>query len=113
MVKKVKYTPIGNSVSPEATLVQAAIALDVAAQFAVANKSARQMTKVADGWIEMAKALIGLSEEEESGPIPETGPLGFTLPVEEELDGRIDGEEQDGSPSEGFSRNNNQHRRLQ
>lgn len=108
MVKKTKYTPIGNSVSPEATLVQAAIALDVAAQFAVANKSAGLMKKVADGWIEMSKVLLGLEEEEESAPLSNNGPLGFTLPTnEEDDDRRVDGEEQDPAPSEGFSRNNN------
>jgi hypothetical protein len=98
---KVKYTPIGDSVSPESTFVQAAIALDVAAQFAVADKSAKQMNRTAELWIEMAKALMGLDEEDESGPQPEHTPLGFRIDTDKEPDVRIDGEESDFTPSEG------------
>lgn len=91
VAKKVKYTPIGDSVSPESTFVQAAIALDVAAQFAVADKSAKQMNRTAELWIEMAKALMGLDEEEEESVPPEDRtPLGFRIPTDKETDVSID-----------------------
>jgi hypothetical protein len=103
MVAKVKYTPIGDSISPEATIIQAALALDVLARWALKEKSAKQMNNVAKGWIEMSKVLLSLESEGEEAPIPDNSPLGFTLPTNEESDVSIDGEGPDSTPGEGVS----------
>lgn len=105
VTKKVKYTPIGDAISPESTFVQAAIALDVAAQFAVESRDTAELNRTAELWIEMAKALMDI--EEDAGPPPEREPLGFRQPditAEEDEDGRrIDTEEPDSPPGEGSS----------
>ena len=111
MVAKVKYTPIGDAISPESTFVQAAIALDVAAQFAVESRDTEGMNRTAELWIEMAKALMDIDEE--TGPPTERERVGFRQPditTEEDEDGRrIDADEPDGSPSEGESRLHQKH----
>lgn len=103
MVAKVKYSPIGDAISPEATIVQAAIALDVAAQWAVESKNTEQMNNVALGWTELSKVLMAIEEDE--GPPPEREPAGFRkIEVEEEDIDRIDGPTVDEPPSEGKRR---------
>lgn len=94
MVAKARYTPIGDAISPEATIVQAAIALDVAAQWAVERKDIEQMNTVALGWTELSKVLMAIEEEPE-GPPADRNPLGFYIPVEEEENGRVDTEDTD------------------
>jgi hypothetical protein len=104
VVAKVKYTPIGDAISVESTFVQAAIALDVAAQFAVEGRDTEQMNRTAELWIEMSKALMEI--EADSPPPTNRDPLGFTMirTDKESEDGRrIDTEEPDPSPSEGGS----------
>jgi len=101
--EKVKYTPIGDSISPESTFVQAAIALDVAAQFAVESRDTAELNRTAGLWIEMAKALMDI--EEDAGPPASQEPVGFRQPditTKEDEDGRrIDTEDPDSAPSEG------------
>lgn len=110
-IKKVVYTPIGNSISPEATFVQAAIALDVAAQFAIQQEDARELNRTAELWIEMSKGLLEI--EEDAGPPKETEPVGFrTIDTEEEENGSIDGPRDDESPSEGKRRVYTKHGEL-
>lgn len=101
MVAKVKYTPIGDSISPEATIIQAAIALDVLAKWALKEKSPKHMNNVANGWIELSKVLLSLDNEGEEGPVPDNSPLGFTLPTNEEDNDGISAEDTDTTPSEG------------
>lgn len=107
VAKKVKYTPIGDAISPESTFVQAAIALDVAAQFAVEARDTEQMNRTAELWLKMAKALM---EIEDDGPPPTNrDPLGFTMinTDKENEDGRrIDAEDPDEPQGNGGSRNN-------
>lgn len=94
MVAKLRYTVIGDAISPEATIVQAAIALDVAAQWAVESKNIEQMNNVALGWTELSKVLMAIEEEPE-GPSTERNPLGFYIPVEEEENDRANPEDTD------------------
>lgn len=94
MVAKVKYTPIGDAISPQATIVQAAIALDVAAQWAVQKKNIKQMNNVALGWTELSKVLLGLEEEDESPPT-DRNPVGFVIRTEEDEYDGIDTEDTD------------------
>jgi hypothetical protein len=103
VVAKVKYTPIGDAISPESTFVQAAIALDVAAQFAVETRNTAELNRTAELWIEMAKALMEIDEE--SGPPPERDPLGFRQikTDKESEDDRANPKDSDSPPGEGTS----------
>jgi hypothetical protein len=113
VVAKVKYTPIGDAISPESTFVQAAIALDVAAQFAVESRDIEGMNKTAELWIEMAKALMEI-EDDESGPPTSREPVGFQqiIKTEEEDIDSVDRPKSDESPSEGESRVHPEHGKL-
>jgi hypothetical protein len=80
------YSPIGDEVSVGSTLVQAAIALDLAGKFAEETKDAALMVRVAETWIEMAGCLAhpeGTSDEDDEDgaePVVTDGaeyPLGF------------------------------------
>lgn len=111
VTKKIQYTPIGDAISPEATIVQAAIALDVAAQWAVDRKDAEQMNTVALGWTELSKVLMAIEEDE--GPPPEREPAGFRkIEVEEEDIDRINGPTDDEPQSEGKRRVYKKHAEL-
>lgn len=111
VVKKIKYTPIGDAISPEATIVQAAIALDVAAQWAVAREDTEQMNSIANGWTELSKVLMAIEEDE--GPPPEREPAGFRkIEVEEEDIDRIDGPTVDEPQGEGKRRVYTKHGEL-
>lgn len=110
-IEQVKYTPIGDSISPEATIVQAAIALDVAAQWAVESRDTEQMNTVALGWTELSKVLMAIEEDE--GPPKEPEPVGFRrIEAESEEDVSIDRPTDDESPSEGKRRVYTQHGEL-
>lgn len=103
--KKVVYTPIGDSISPESTFVQAAIALDVAAQFAVEARDTEQMNRTAEIWLKMAKSLMEI-EGDDTPPPTSREPMGFTMinTDKESEDGRrIDSEDPDQPPGEGPS----------
>lgn len=80
------YTPIGEELSTASTYVQAALALDLAASFAVETKDSEQLAQIAMVWIEMGTRLSGGSDEEEmeegdvAGDV-EDYPLGFASPA--------------------------------
>jgi hypothetical protein len=101
VTKRVKYSPIGDSISPESSLVQAAIALDVAAQFAVDTRDTAQMNTTAGLWIELAKTLLGIEEDEEGPQTEGRTPLGFMITTDKENDDGTNPKGTDGSPSEG------------
>lgn len=81
------YTPIGVDISTASTYVQAALALDLAAQYAVESKDGEQLTQIAMVWLEMGTRLSGGSgenEEYEGGDLAgscEDYPLGFASPA--------------------------------
>lgn len=80
-----EYTPIGDEISVASAYVQAAIALDVAAQFAQENRDSEALTQIAAVWMEMGSRLNPEDSEEEleegdlSGGIDDY-PLGFAPP---------------------------------
>jgi hypothetical protein len=112
MVAKIKYTPIGDAISPEATIVQAAIALDVAAQWAVESRNIEQMNNVALGWTELSKVLMSIDEDESTPPVDKE-PVGFRkIEAKEEEDVRIDRPTDDESPSEGEPGVHEEHGKL-
>lgn len=78
------YTPIGGEISTASTYVQAALALDIAATFAIETKDAEQLTQVAMVWLEMGTRLAAPDEEEEyDGDVAGTDddyPRGFVSP---------------------------------
>lgn len=88
------YTPIGDELSLPSTFVQAALALDKAAEFAVESRNAEQLTQIAMVWIEMGARLNGPDggdedDEEEEGDVAgesEDYPLGFASPA---VDARV------------------------
>ena len=91
--------------------VQAAIALDVAAQFAVETRDTAEMNRTAELWIEMAKALMDIDED--AGPPSTREPVGFQqIKAEEEDIDRIDGPTADEPPSEGKRRVYTKHGEL-
>jgi hypothetical protein len=82
--KKPTYEPIEDIVDFQVALIQAARALDVAADFATANRDALGMTSVADAWLRMAEHLHpGGPDDEEGIDLSSNGeeegayPLGF------------------------------------
>jgi hypothetical protein len=84
LVAKVKYTPLGDTLSTETAFVQAALALDVAAQFAVDCKDVGGLNNVAALYIELGNNLARMveGEDEEDEEIDHEAlerkiPLGF------------------------------------
>lgn len=80
------YTPIGDELSTASTFVQAALALDIAANLAVESRDAEQLAQIAMVWIEMGTRLSGGSDDEEfeEGDVAGSGedyPLGFASPA--------------------------------
>jgi hypothetical protein len=81
------YTPIGDELSTASTYVQAALALDIAANLAVESRDAEQLAQIAMVWIEMGTRLAGGSEDEEEfeeGDVAgdsDSYPLGFASPA--------------------------------
>jgi hypothetical protein len=82
------YTPIGDELSLPSTFVQAALALDKAAEFAVESRNADQLTQIAMVWIEMGARLNAPNgdddEEDDEGDVAgesEDYPLGFASPA--------------------------------
>lgn len=83
------YTPIGEEISTASTFVQAATALDLAAQLAVESRDGEQLTQIAMVWLEMGTRLSGGSGEDSNGEYEggdvagdsEDYPLGFASPA--------------------------------
>lgn len=99
MVKRAKFEPIGDILSPETAFIQAANALDVAGTLAVQRQDIEQISNVAALYIELATRLMGGGEEEteeddevDHEALARKAPLGFSpaaveqpeiIPVEE------------------------------
>lgn len=91
MVKRAKFEPIGEILSPETAFVQAANALDVAGMLAVKQDDVEGISNVAALYIELATRLMGgVPDEEEEEEVDHEAlarkvPLGFRpfLDVEE------------------------------
>lgn len=79
VAKKLKYTPINEIISIETVFVQAATALDLAAQYAEEIKDAGSLVAIAQVWVEMGASLIAASgeEEEEELDLTSKNQLGF------------------------------------
>ena len=78
------YTPIEDEISVASAYVQAATALDKAAEFAVESRNAEQLAQIAMVWIEMGTRLGGSDEsdeEEDEGEITSDHALGFQSPA--------------------------------
>lgn len=90
MVKRAKFEPIGEILSPETAFVQAASALDVAGMLAVKHDDVEGMSNVAALYIELATRLMGgVPEEEDDEEIDHEAlarkvPLGFRPCLNEE-----------------------------
>lgn len=65
MVKKAVYSPLGDTLSVETAFIQAALALDVAAQFAVECKDVEGLSGVASLYIELGSRLLRMGDEGE------------------------------------------------
>lgn len=62
-----KYTPFGEILNPGVAIIQAANALDVAAQFAVSSRDSETLVRIAREWVEMSSHLgYDVSDEQES-----------------------------------------------
>lgn len=59
-----KYTPFGDTLNPGVAIIQAANALDVAAQFAVGSRDSEALVRIAREWVEMSSHLAYDDEEE-------------------------------------------------
>lgn len=88
MVKKAKFEPIGDILSPETAFIQASNALDVAGQFAQESKDVEGLNTVASLYIELAARLMHSSEDEDEEDedvdqeaLDRKIPLGFNPPV--------------------------------
>lgn len=99
MVKKAKFEPVGDILSPETAFIQAANALDVAGALAIQHNDVEGISNVAALYIELATRLMGEAAEEEGDDeevdheaLARKAPLGFSpaaveqpeiIPVEE------------------------------
>lgn len=106
MVKRAKFEPIGEILSPETAFVQAANALDVAGMLAVKQDDVEGISNVAALYIELATRLMGgVPEDDEEEDIDEEAlarkvPLGFRpclvedeiVPDEEEIELELEDE---------------------
>lgn len=91
MVKRAKFEPIGDVLSPEVAFVQAAAALDVAGTLAQKKEDVEGMNNVAALYLELASRLMGgvPDDDEDDEEIDEEAlarkiPLGFCPQVVEE-----------------------------
>jgi hypothetical protein len=81
--KRNRYTPLGNAVNSEVSIVQAALLLDEAAHNALESKDTEAMAGVARGWMELGVLIHNMSvgaedDEEDDGDVTsETSILGF------------------------------------
>lgn len=62
---KAKYVPFGNKLNPGVAIIQAANALDVAAEFAVSSRDSEALVRIAREWVEMSSHL-GFEDDGES-----------------------------------------------
>lgn len=82
-VKRNRYTPLGDAVNPEVSIVQAALLLDEAAHHALESKDTEAMAGVARGWMELGVLMHNMSaaaeeDEEDDGDVTsDTSILGF------------------------------------
>lgn len=65
LVKKAKFEPIGDILSPETAFIQAANALDVAGAMAIQHNDVEGISNVAALYLELATRLMGGNGEEE------------------------------------------------
>jgi hypothetical protein len=95
LVKRAKFEPIGDEINTATAFIQAASALDVAAQFAVESRDVEGLNTVASLYIELGARMLHAidGEEDEDDEIDHEAlarkmPLGFNphpvvVPVEE------------------------------
>ena len=79
-----KYTPIGEILSPETAMIQAALALDEVVRLAVESRDTDTILNAAMGWTQLSRLLSGESPEAQPGQRL----VGFQL--KEEEDGESD-----------------------
>lgn len=72
-----KYAPFGDKLNPSVAIIQAANALDVAAQFAVSSRDSETLVRIAREWVEMSNHLAFEDEEESDEPGTEEGRRSF------------------------------------
>ena len=87
-----RYTNLGDEVTVGATIVQATVALDVAAKFAQETKNFDGMIQVAETWMKLADFMAALEDaEEKKGPKKKEHnvPLGFQ-PSDKDDDNEIE-----------------------
>jgi hypothetical protein len=91
LVKKAKFEPIGDVLSPETAFIQAANALDVAGTLAIQHNDVEGISNVAALYIELATRLMGGGDEEEDDEdvdheaLARKAPLGFSPAVTPEI----------------------------
>jgi hypothetical protein len=76
-----KYTPFGNNLNPGVAIIQAANALDVAANFAVASRDTEALVRIAREWVEMSSHLAYDDSEDtddEPGDEKDSRSFGFS-----------------------------------
>lgn len=111
MVKRAKFEPIGDLLSPEVAFVQAAAALDVAGMLAQRKEDGEGMANVAALYMELASRLMGGvpddddddEEEVDEEALARKIPLGFCpqvvedeiIPDEEEIELELEDESTD------------------
>lgn len=109
MVKKAKFEPIGEFLSPETAFVQAANALDVAGMLAIKQDDVEGISNVAALYIELGTRLMGgvpegdeEDEEIDHEALARKVPLGFRphptkeiVPDEEENELELEDERTD------------------
>lgn len=83
--KRIRYSPLGEYLNPETSLVQAALLLDEAAHTAVESNDTEAMAGVARGWMELGAVMHNMSagageEEEDEDLTSETRVMGFGSP---------------------------------
>lgn len=77
MTKKAKYEPTGDEISVEVAYMQAATILDVAAAFAIEERSLEGLQTLAVLWMELGERLMNGPDDEEGENGSEPVILGF------------------------------------
>lgn len=91
-VKSLQYSPIGDELSGNAALLQAASALDAAVFFAVENRDTASLMQASTMWVAIAEKLgVVLSEDDdEEEDEPKKHKFGFNNSKTEKEDEDID-----------------------
>lgn len=87
-IKAPQYAPIGDELSGNAALLQAASALDAAVFFAVENRDTEKLMQASTMWVGIAEKLgVVLSEDDEdSDDEPKKHKFGFNNSEKDDID---------------------------